>query len=430
MKNSFSIDTIIIGAGPCGITLANLLADSIDFKVLVSLNNSRWINISESTFGKNSSNKAPVFKTDREWGNQHDTNLFQDFNVSSSLSDLKSIFIDERELKTSAEVISKLGWPNAIYSKSSQEKLRFIKRKIIKLHSNENLIDMRAKIENDVIYYSKLNLLHKKYGKYFLKVDGRLFICSRLVFATGGKNNFGFGQAVIDKYYPDLKTKQRNLGRGYSNHPKAIIANVELKKFVRYKEIRLTRDHIYSWSKFYREGQFSFRLFPRKVFSTGIFGKFESLIIALGYAKNFSVMIYCESPVKKRNTIKVTSCDSKVNDFLINYKLNEEFLSIVVKFQMEVLKFIETMAPIKSFTASKIRVEELMKDQYHYFGTTRMGYSFSDSVVNYAGKMHGTNGVYFVGTSVLPIARFEHPTFFAMVLSVFTSKALIADQGT
>lgn len=141
-------------------------------------------------------------------------------------------------------------------------------------------------------------------------------------------------------------------------------------------------------------------------------------------------MIYCESPVKKRNTIKVTSRYSKFDDFLINYKLDEKFLNVVVKFQMEVLKFIETMAPIKNVAASEIRLEELIKDQYHYFGTTRMGYNFSDSVVNYAGKMHGTNGIYFVGTSVLPIARYEHPTFFALVLSVFTSKALFADQGT
>ena len=196
MKNLFSTDTIIIGAGPCGITLANLLADSIDFKVLVSLNNSRWIKTVESAFGKNSSCKAPVFNTDREWGNQHDTYLFQDLNVSSSLSDLGSIIIDECDIKISAEIISKLGWPRAFYSKLNQDKSRFIKRKITKLHSNKKLIDMRAKIEKHVIYYSKLNLLYKKHGKYLLKVDGRFFICSRLVFATGGKNNFGFGGNV------------------------------------------------------------------------------------------------------------------------------------------------------------------------------------------------------------------------------------------
>jgi hypothetical protein len=427
MQKTFYTSTIIIGAGPCGITLANLIKEKEEFKVLVSLHETRWTKKYSDKYINHYKNSLPVFDPNQEWGNQHDTNIFQNLGTPSSLSDLAPLLINTNELKKPSRKLSELGWPAASFINPFKETFQFKKKLIVRMHTNRKLIKMRANIEKNVVYFSKLDLVKKRDSKYILRVDEDTYICQNLVFATGGKANFRFSKEVINKYYPNLKTKHVMLGRGYANHPKAIIAEIEVKKFLRYIKKSIVNDYIYSWSKFYEAGQFSFRLFPKKSYS-GIRGILESIIITFGYCKKFSVMMYCESPVNKINTIDFISSNTKLGKYEINYHLNELFMETANDFQTDAISFIDTLSPIKNIKLSNWKIDDLLKDQFHYFGTTRMGSNFSNSVVNRVGRMHGTTGIYFIGTSVLPIARSEHPTYLAMVLSVLTADEIILEK--
>jgi choline dehydrogenase-like flavoprotein len=71
-----------------------------------------------------------------------------------------------------------------------------------------------------------------------------------------------------------------------------------------------------------------------------------------------------------------------------------------------------------SFKEENTSTEFILRDSNHHLGGTRQGNSSANSVVDEHGKMHFTDGIYFVGTSVLPVSRIEHPTMLAAFLAL------------
>ena len=59
-----------------------------------------------------------------------------------------------------------------------------------------------------------------------------------------------------------------------------------------------------------------------------------------------------------------------------------------------------------------------LNDAYHHMGTTRLGSSPLDSVVDSDGQVHRVSGLYVTGASVFPIAGFANPTLLIAALAI------------
>ena len=227
-----------------------------------------------------------------------------------------------------------------------------------------------------------------------------------------------YAKDVLKQFYPQLKKEHKLLGCGYANHPKAILAKVKFKKLVRFKQINFKNDLIYSWSRHYKEGLFTFRFLPVNENSGKISHVIDSIFIKLGYGHEFNVMMYCESPIIKANSLEISVQSHSSEEVLVNSKIPSALVAKAIDFQSEVIDALPRIAQIENIVKRNLQKSQLEKDQFHYIGTTRMGLDFTDSVVDVKSRMHGTTGIFFLGTSVLPIGRFEHPTYASMLLSV------------
>ena len=61
----------------------------------------------------------------------------------------------------------------------------------------------------------------------------------------------------------------------------------------------------------------------------------------------------------------------------------------------------------------------------HHIGTTRMGYSKKNGVVDKNCKVFGTNNLFIAGSSVFPTSGHANPTFTIVALSLKLSKLLM-----
>ena len=74
------------------------------------------------------------------------------------------------------------------------------------------------------------------------------------------------------------------------------------------------------------------------------------------------------------------------------------------------------------FVYPNLKIKKL--DASHPAGTTRMGYSSDDSVVDKNLKLHGISNLYILGASVFPTSGHANPVFTIMALALRLSKFL------
>jgi hypothetical protein len=420
------IPLIIVGGGPCGLTLANMLRGRSTFKILIP--NNPQITMYSQIQSRNLYNIKGGLPSSLalKWGNQHDTNIYRNFSFLNTLGSLPGFPFNIEFLKNGLHLFDSVGWPKPLIQDKSKESLLGFRRNfIVKLKSEKIQKKLRFNIKDDVIKFNTIQLKSKnRAGKYIISLDGKLISCSKIIFATGGLSNTYFANEVTRHFYPNLKLDM--IGKGYTNHPKAQLLEIEFKNFVRYMRVFFGYKKIFSWYRIYPEGMFSFRLFPIFSYKNKVLLFMESIFIKFGYGRKFVVMAYMEYPQCRNNSLKPIY----KNGYLIGFKYSlknsdksfQKFLRASTKEAIEVCKKISRL---KSHKVYDFNLSKIKDDQFHYFGTTRMGSNSSNSVVNKYGKMHHTKGIYFIGTSVLPISRSEHPTYIAMLLSAKTAFKLI-----
>lgn len=361
-----------------------------------------------------------------KWGNQHDTNIYRNFSSLNALSNLPGFPFSIEFLKNELCLFESAGWPKPLIQEESKDSLIGFKRNfIVKLKSEKIQNRLRFNIKDDIIRFNTIELKSKNNaGKYIISLDGKLISCSKIIFATGGLSNTYFANEVKKHFYPNLKLDM--IGRGFTNHPKAQVLEIEFKNFVRYMSIFFGYKKIFSWYKIYPQGMFSFRLFPIFSYNNRVLLFLESMIIKIGYGRKFLVMTYAEYPQCHNNSLKPIYKNGFFTGF--KYSLKDSDNSFQKFFRASTKDAIEEckkISEVKSHKIYDLKLGKINEDQFHYFGTTRMGTNSSNSVVNKYGRVHDTKGIYFIGTSVLPVSRSEHPTYIAMLLSAKTASKLI-----
>jgi len=68
--------------------------------------------------------------------------------------------------------------------------------------------------------------------------------------------------------------------------------------------------------------------------------------------------------------------------------------------------------------SSEDNIDNVCEDASHYMGTTRMGDSPLDSVVNADCRVHGINNIFVAGSSVFPTSGLVNPTYTIVALSI------------
>ena len=129
-------------------------------------------------------------------------------------------------------------------------------------------------------------------------------------------------------------------------------------------------------------------------------------------------MSYFEFPQLRRSRVEFIKKVDKTLIFKINIHVTIDLLSFYEKSIKSLLEILKLNKNFTSFKEENRSTEFIYRDSNHHMGGTRQGNNPTDSVVDEHGKMHLTDGIYFAGTSVLPVSRSEHPTMLAVFLAL------------
>jgi hypothetical protein len=408
------IDVLILGAGPIGLTIYQNLSKSVRSTVLSPTEPFYFkaTKISNLNLDKKSQS-GTLFGNSVFWGNQHEVNIDRS-QQSSVFSDLPGFPFPLNDLKKFNKILAKLGWPKIS-------------------NKNEFVVQLHKKLrfeERGIRFFQSLELIKTSGEFYELKVDNQIIKAKYIIFATGGLSNVYFAQKVISKYYPNLSPFNKSIGVGYSNHPKKKLGKIKFERYIKFKKFRYS----YSKIKIFRgfgsgeSPQVSIRLWPLESNKKNRF-TFEKLATKCGYAKKFELIAYFEFPQMSSSSIR----------FVRKYKnqLTFEFLlsikpALIEYYRKETSRLINVL--LQDYKGAKVSTiisdnSFLLRDSNHHFGGTRMGTDFDNSVVDSFGKMHRTRGIYFAGTSVIPISRVDHPTFLSSMIAIRTVKKIESELG-
>jgi choline dehydrogenase-like flavoprotein len=129
-------------------------------------------------------------------------------------------------------------------------------------------------------------------------------------------------------------------------------------------------------------------------------------------------MSYFEFPQLRKSKAEFIKKVDKTLIFKINIDMSLDLLLFYEKLIKEMLQMLKLNKNFSSFKEDNTFSEFIYRDSNHHFGGTRQGNNPEKSVVDKHGRMHFTDGIYFAGTSVLPVSRSEHPTMLAAFLAL------------
>jgi hypothetical protein len=397
------LDVVIIGAGPIGITAFNSFRKNLNIRVFSPSDQFKF-DITHDSNLKLSTDSASgtVLGNIPKWGNQHDSN----FNLSqdaSEFSDLPGFIFPLEELSMYNKKIKRMGWPSA----------RNPSKYVLKPHK-EFIYEPK-----NCIYFRDLTLIQKVDYRYVLSVDGKLFFAKKIVFATGGLSNIFYASEVIEKFYPNLIKFHESIGVGYTNHPKKIIGTIVFRKPIQFKKIRFKKNLIIvnRFNNPHSKTTVSYRFWPIYSLDHKLLNV-NRILNLIGFSRSFKIMSYFEFPQLRKSRVEFIKKVDKTLIFKINVHASKDLLLFYEKSIKQLLERLKLSKNFISFTEENTSSEFIHRDSNHHMGGTRQGNNPSNSVVDEHGKMHSTDGIYFVGTSVLPVSRSEHPTMLAAFLAL------------
>lgn len=400
------LDVAIIGAGPIGITVFNSFSKNLNIRIFSPLDEFKFDTNDSNLKLSADSSSGKVLGNIPKWGNQHDPNfsLSQD---ASEFSDLPGFTFPLEELSVSDKKMKQMGWPT---TKNPRHYILKPYRKFLNAPRN-------------CIGFEDLYLIQKIDSRYVLSVDGKLLFAKKIVFATGGLSNIYFANEVVTKFYPDLIKFHESIGVGYTNHPKKIIGSIFFKRPIQFKKIRFDKNLIIvnRYNHPNSKTIVSYRFWPMNPINQN-FLIVNRILNLIGFSKSFKIMTYFEFPQLRKSKISFIKKVDKTLIFKINIQPNSDLLIHYEKSVKQLLEKLKLSKNFVSFKAENTFTEFIYKDSNHHFGGTRQGNNPANSVVDEHGKMHNTDGIYFAGTSVLPVSRSEHPTMLAAFLALRSVK--------
>ena len=394
------LDVAIIGTGPIGISVFNSFSKNLNIRVFSPSEQFKFNITHDSNLNLTSdSSSGTVLGNIPKWGNQHDPNL----NLSqdaSEFSDLPGFTFSLETLSIYNKKLKRMGWPT---TRNPRNYILKPYREFINEPKN-------------CIRFRDLHLTQKVDYGYVLSVDEKLVFAKKIIFATGGLSNVFYANEVVEKFYPNLKKFHESIGVGYTNHPKKIIGTIVFKKPVQFKKIRLNKNLIivnrYNYS--YSKTTLSYRFWPNNYNRISV----NRVLSLIGFSKSFKIMSYFEFPQLRRSRVEFIKKVDKTLIFKINIHVTIDLLSFYEKSIKSLLEILKLNKNFTSFKEENRSTEFIYRDSNHHMGGTRQGNNPTDSVVDEHGKMHLTDGIYFAGTSVLPVSRSEHPTMLAVFLAL------------
>ena len=392
------LDVAIIGAGPIGITVFNSFSKNLNIRVFFPSDQFHFDITNDSNLKLSvDSSSGTVLGNMPKWGNQHDPNLSLSQDASE-FSDLPGFTFSLEELSIYNKKIKLLGWPTTRNSKNYVLKPY---KKILNAPRN-------------CTKFGDLHLVQKIDSRYVFSVDRKLFFAKKIVFATGGLSNIFYANEVLRKFYPDLIQFHESIGVGYTNHPKKIIGNIDFKRPIQFKKIRFNKNliNVNRYNYLHSKTMLSYRFWPMHSVNQNLL-VMDKILNLIGFSKSFKIMSYFEFPQLRKSKVEFVKKVGKTLIFKINIHVSLDLLIHYEKSIKQLLEMLKLSKNFKSFNEESTVTEFVYKDSNHHFGGTRQGNNPGESVVDEYGKMHFTDGVYFAGTSVLPVSRSEHPTMLA-----------------
>ena len=238
------------------------------------------------------------------------------------------------------------------------------------------------------------------------------FSYETLLLAAGGIGN----PFLINKYF----SKNKNNGKNYMNHLKFSPLIFETKKLLRIKTVTGTNNlknfeiiPTYLIKNDEENLLHSFRIYTTLRTATNNKVSFVNLIFdkilrKFGFSKYYKILIYTD--------MKPATNTLEFEDETVILNTSEDST------MQNILKSIDQ---IKNLLKENPKIHKIFeKNNYvinegsHHIGTTIMGESQDQSVVNKSLELHGSNNVKVIGTSVLPLAGSGHPTLTAMILTI------------
>ena len=415
MENNKHFDYIIVGTG-----IMSALAYK---KILDSKRTVKIINLHGLPDLQNNKNNKFNFKrgtiyyglggTSNIWSSTYDfyPKGYLPPNVEEKLSNenLKSVetilkyfnvpIVELQNISTNREsfFMKNIGSSNVNYAIRNKNLFNFSKifkaQDLINLHIHDFNIDNSEKTIENLLSNEK-------------------FSYETLLLAAGGIGN----PFLINKYF----SKNKNNGKNYMNHLKFSPLIFETKKLLRIKTVTGTNNlknfeiiPTYLIKNDEENLLHSFRIYTTLRTATNNKVSFVNLIFdkilrKFGFSKYYKILIYTD--------MKPATNTLEFEDETVILNTSEDST------MQNILKSIDQ---IKNLLKENPKIHKIFeKNNYvinegsHHIGTTIMGESQDQSVVNKSLELHGSNNVKVIGTSVLPLAGSGHPTLTAMILTI------------
>jgi choline dehydrogenase-like flavoprotein len=88
------------------------------------------------------------------------------------------------------------------------------------------------------------------------------------------------------------------------------------------------------------------------------------------------------------------------------------------------------MGVFKAEPLTRELVDAGVEGHYHHIGTTRMGWSEKDSVVDKNCQIHGVSNLFIAGSSVFPSAGYSGPTMMLIAFAIRLAEHIVAKGST
>ena len=459
-----SFETIIVGSGPAGISLA-LTLENFGFESLIieAGNLEPYDGKDELLHGKviNRNYTSLDYTRARQFGGS--SSLWGGNCSIYSDSEIKEWGLDPNELKGFNEDAKK------ILNISSNFYINPITEKLNHYNVNWSNVKFGEKYYSHIKKSKKINLLLNTTFKYFKGETGKIssLVCKNSIEHEFNSRNYILACGGLENSRLILHTKNMNLklfknelpiGRYYCDHPKknigkGIINKKKLLEFLKTKDSNifprvecenlnfsfnsnfLDNNNILNSGLILRlkRNNSNLKIFKQAVCVAPDFVKKIYSNIKNKEIYEFDLSILQEQSVSENNYIQLSKDNFDINGIPrieLNWSLDKNFILS----RKKIIEEFSTFLIEKEIGRVAIHEDYEKNDDlivgFHQMGGTRIGKNIRDSVVDENLRVHGTKNLYICGSSVFRTAGISFPTFTIVLLSCRLGKYLISKNET
>tara|TARA_B100000029_G_C17546520_1_gene948635 strand:+ start:37 stop:1374 length:1338 start_codon:yes stop_codon:yes gene_type:complete len=438
-------DAIVLGRGPLGVYTSTTLINK----------NIRILNIDSGNNLKDLKNNK-IVNTNINWKSKDEAPSL-DKNASDVMwnGGCMSIPVDELgkgKLKLPLDKVNYLNSINRVkeyleindfdflenrpYIYKNWEKLKGIKNDLRYTYilNDWSFEDKIKKLEEDKNYtfIDKLKVFRITPGETIqiecLQDDDRsiTYSCKKLYICLGALEN----TRLLLNNEKELNLKGKDLGLNLSDHLRIPVGKVELTDLKKFKNIfdkhqnRLENNFllprlVVGGNEIQSHGYFNFwrynNLILRKL-------RLTFLKDRLKFSGTCTLFLFIEKPVNQKTNINISK-ENLIPEMLVDVTLEESEINKIKEIAKTYFDHLSNNYGdlIKKIEPFEIKnTDKFLETVYsanHPSGTTPLGNSSQNSIVNVESQIWGFENIYVFGSSVLPRAYYIHPTFPSMVIA-------------